>query len=101
WNDLLGTLGISGRIENPYWDKTKGEMVASCANHALLHRLIPDAMSCASPTKGRWVGHGIEHCGFCIPCLIRRAAIRNGLGAPDPTTYTLSNLAAKALNTQQ
>jgi len=101
WNDLLNTLGISGRIENPYWDKTKGEMIANCANRPLLTRLIASTLSCASPTKARWLGHGIEHCGFCLPCLIRRAAIRSGLGAPDPTTYTLSNLAAKILDTNK
>jgi hypothetical protein len=28
WNDLLSLLGIPGRVENPYWSKTKGEMVA-------------------------------------------------------------------------
>ena len=31
WNDALTALGIAGCIENPYWDKTKGEMVAACA----------------------------------------------------------------------
>lgn len=101
WNDLLAALGISGRVENPYWDKTKGEMVASCANQALLSRLLPDALSCASPTKGRWQGLGIEHCGYCLPCLIRRAAIRKGLGAPDPTSYTLSDLTARVVDTRQ
>jgi hypothetical protein len=100
WNELLGILGISVTIENPYWDKTKGEMVASCANQPLLKRLIPDAMSCSSPTKGRWTGHGTEHCGFCLPCIIRRAAIRSGLGN-DPTAYTLSDLKARALDTKQ
>lgn len=101
WNDLLSALGIAGRIENPYWNKTKGEMVASCANRAVLSRLLPDAVSCASPTKGRWQGLGIEHCGFCLPCLIRRAAIRRGLGAPDPTSYTLRDLTARTLDTRQ
>jgi hypothetical protein len=63
WNDLLGVLGIPGRIENPYWDKTKGEMVRGCANPALLKQLILVTLSCASPTKGRWKGHGTQHCG--------------------------------------
>jgi hypothetical protein len=101
WNEFLGVLGIALPIENPYWDKTKGEMVASCANQSLLKRLIPDAMSCSSPTKGRWTGHGTEHCGFCLPCIIRRAAIRKGLGNNDPTTYTLSDLTVRALDTKQ
>ena len=32
WNDLLVTLGIDGEVQNPYWDKTKGEMTAACHN---------------------------------------------------------------------
>jgi hypothetical protein len=98
WNDLLGVLGISGRIENPYWDKTKGEMAAGCKNPALLAKLAPKSLSCASPTKGRWLGLGTGHCGFCLPCLIRRAAL---LSTGDSTKYGLSNLAAHELNTRE
>ena len=99
WNDLLAALGISGRVENPYWDKTKGEMVAGCANRTFLARLVPDSLSCASPTKGRWKKRGTEHCGYCLPCLIRRASLRHGLGATDPTSYTVSDLRANVLDT--
>src|ERR1700722_10018348 len=98
WNEMLHMLGITGRIENPYWNKTKGEMVAGCANPGLLRDLIPSSLSCASPTKGRWQGHGTEHCGFCLPCLIRRAALA---GVDDPTTYTMSNLRAEVWDTTQ
>lgn len=98
WNELLSILGISGRIENPYWDKTKGEMAATCSNPALLGKLAPKSLSCASPTKGRWLGLGAGHCGFCLPCLIRRAALR-GIG--DSTTYTLSDLTAGELDTRE
>ena len=92
WNELLQILGIPGQIHNPYWIKTKGEMVAECANPKLLMELAPLSLSCASPTKGRWQRHGTEHCGYCLPCLIRRAS----LGANDPTTYTIPNLKAEA-----
>jgi hypothetical protein len=91
WNELLGILGIPGRIENPYWNKTKGEMVADCSNRTLLKAIVPSSLSCASPTKGRWQGHGIQHCGYCLPCLIRRASL---LELGDPTIYTVSNLRA-------
>ncbi|MDA8446503.1 Qat anti-phage system QueC-like protein QatC [Paracidovorax valerianellae] len=102
WNELLAELGINGRIENPYWDKTKGEMALSCGNHALLTRLAPDSLSCSSPTKGRWQGLGIEHCGYCLPCLIRRAALDRAWGAgEDKTTYTVPDLHAKALDTRE
>ncbi|WP_114862124.1 Qat anti-phage system QueC-like protein QatC [Azospirillum brasilense] len=102
WNDALATLGIPGRIENPYWDRTKGEMTAECANPALLRQITPASLSCASPTKGRWQGLGTQHCGYCLPCLIRRAALLKGFQPdPDPTVYTLPDLAAHALDTRQ
>lgn len=53
WNQLLEMLGITGRVENPYWNKTKSEMVRACANPALLQQLVPETLSYASPTKGR------------------------------------------------
>lgn len=100
WNELVRELGIPGRVENPYWDKTKGEMVAQCLESALLKNLLPDSLSCSSPAKARWKRRGNEHCGFCVPCLIRRAAILHGLGA-DPTTYTVSDLGAQVLDTRK
>ncbi len=102
WNDLLGELGINGEVRNPYWDKTKGEMAAACSNPALLKNLAPDSLSCSSPAKARWLGHGIEHCGYCLPCLIRRAALEAAWGTgSDPTTYTVSDLHAQPLDTRQ
>lgn len=102
WNDALAILGIEGRIENPYWDMTKGEMVAACADGALLRRLTSTSLSCAAPTKGRWQGLGTQHCGYCLPCLIRRASLLKGFGpGADPTVYTVDDLTARALDTRQ
>jgi hypothetical protein len=97
WNDLLRALGIRGKIENPYWDKTKGEMVAQCANLALLERLAPLSLSCSSPTKGRWTKKPQGHCGYCLPCLIRRAALQG----KDTTVYGVPDLRAATLDTRQ
>lgn len=100
WNDALAALGIEGRIENPYWDNTKGEMVARCSNRLLLTNLTPKSMSCSSPAKGRYQGLGTQHCGYCLPCLIRRAALLKGLGpGADSTVYTIDDLTARALDT--
>ncbi len=98
WNQLLTVLGVPAVIENPYWNKTKGEMVSECANPKLLQKLISSSMSCASPTKGRWKGLPAEHCGFCLPCLIRRAAL---VAAADPTTYSLPDLRAVVIDTRR
>ncbi len=105
WNDLLSDLGISGRIVNPYWDKTKGEMASACANPELLKDLAPHALSCAHAANARHLGiqgRGIEQCGYCLPCLIRRAALEAAWGrGNDPTQYTLSDLHAYALGTRE
>jgi hypothetical protein len=85
WNDLIAALGLAGRLHNPHWNQTKGEMVRACRNPTVLKALVPHSLSCSSPTKGRWAGHGIGHCGYCLPCIIRRAALR----PTDPTGYTL------------
>src|SRR2546428_638285 len=63
--------------------------------------LLPDSLSCSSPTKARWSGRGTEHCGYCLPCLIRRAAIRYGLTGADPTSYTVPDLKARVLDTRE
>lgn len=97
WNELLAGLGISAQVENPYWNKTKGEMVSGCADPALLARLAPESLSCSSPTKARWQKMPQGHCGHCMPCLIRRAA----LGSSDQTIYNLANLRARVLNTNR
>lgn len=102
WNDLLASLGIDGEVRNPYWDKTKGEMAAGCREPALLKKLAADSLSCSSPTKGRWQGLGIEHCGYCLPCLIRRASLLMAWGAGnDKTTYTVQDLHAQPLDTRE
>lgn len=102
WNNLLVALNIDGEVRNPYWNKTKGEMAAACRNLPLLKKLVTDSLSCSSPAKARWLGHGIEHCGYCLPCLIRRAALTAVWGTGnDPTTYTVPDLHAQPLNTRQ
>lgn len=100
WNELLALLNIPGTVTNPYWDQTKGEMVAACVNPTLLRETVTESLSCSSPAKARWQGHGIEHCGYCLPCLIRRAALESAWGCGnDPTRYTVQDLRAKPLNT--
>jgi hypothetical protein len=102
WNELLGLIDVPGRVENPYWDRTKGEMVAACADAPLLRRIAPSSLSCSSPSKGRWKGLGTQHCGYCLPCLIRRAALDGGFGrGSDPTAYTLADLTARSLDPRQ
>ena len=101
WNKLLSILGINGSVDNPYWNRTKGEMASECRNIDFLHDLIPRSLSCSSPAKARWLGgKASEHCGYCLPCLIRRAALNHAFGHEgDKTPYTLASLTAGALDT--
>lgn len=73
---LLKELGIRVTIRNPYQFITKGEMIRDCKNTALLSSLIDMTMSCSHPDAGRMHGWTEScHCGNCLPCVIRRAAI--------------------------
>ncbi len=105
WNDLLAELGVAGRVENPYWRQTKGEMAAACANDEALRALAPESLSCAHPSSARWLGlqgKSTEHCGHCLPCLIRRAALNHAWGkGVDQTSYTQADLHAHVLDTAQ
>lgn len=97
WNEMLAEVGISGRLENPYRHKTKGEMVAGCADPQLLGTLAPQSMSCSSPTKNRFRGYSQGHCGHCLPCLIRRAALLD----EDDTYYQFDVRDGSILNTRR
>lgn len=68
-------VGLAQEINNPYQDLTKGEMVAQCRNLSLLQKLAPLSISCARPVAGRWQKAPSGACGYCYPCLVRRAAL--------------------------
>jgi hypothetical protein len=97
FNELLAYCQISAGLLNLYRHKTKGEMVAECRNLALLREHVADTTSCSSANKARWKGAAPGHCGHCVPCIIRRAALLR-LNGPDPTHYTLADLKAHPLN---
>lgn len=97
WNELLRALDLPARLDNRYRHRTKGEMIRGCADRAFLRRHAKDTMSCSSPTKARWAGSPPMHCGHCVPCLIRRAAMLAGFGSDD-TSYTIPDLRARPLD---
>lgn len=98
---LVDALGLSVSFSNPYRHMTKGEMVSGCADGAFLREVVGDSMSCSSPAKARYRKLSPRHCGYCVPCLIRRASLKAGLGVTDPTLYTIENLRAKTLATDR
>lgn len=87
WNKLLAALGLDMSVTNPYWDRTKGEMADECLNKEFLFDTMKVSFSCSSPGKARWKGLSPQHCGYCVPCLIRRAAMYKAFGNDD-TVYT-------------
>jgi hypothetical protein len=61
---------------NPLLYKTKGEAVMECRNRALLKALFLDAVSCGKRAhRVSWIRRTATHCGRCVPCLYRRAAL--------------------------
>lgn len=74
---ILGKLGIKHKLVLPYSFATKGEMLVECANQRLLKKLLASTMSCSHPEQGRFKGYKPgTHCGYCVPCIIRRAAVK-------------------------
>jgi 7-cyano-7-deazaguanine synthase in queuosine biosynthesis len=78
---VLRNVGLNIAIINPYATKTKGEMMAECANQSMLEALAPISTSC-----GRFQRFNYTHCGRCVPCQIRRASFLRW-GHNDPTEY--------------
>lgn len=73
---ILTSLGITVTLENPYALKTKGQMLTEAAVPHVLQRGLGRTMSCAHPGLERHQGVAgtPRHCGYCVPCIIRRAA---------------------------
>lgn len=84
---LLEQLGIDVRLEAPYRFRTKGEVLRDSLDPAGVRVALQATMSCAHPGASRFVTKDPHrHCGYCFPCLIRRAAAPHN----DPTQYWLS-----------
>lgn len=91
FGEILAGLGLRVPIELPYRFSTKGEMLINALDQELIRRGAGQTVSCARPGQARWTG-GSEyaHCGYCVPCLIRRASMaRAGL---DDRRYRLDVL---------
>ncbi len=72
-------LGYPIEITNPFLYMTKAEVVREVvANHS---SQLEHAVSCWKASR---VGGDYNHCGFCIPCLVRRISIEaNGTSLPE------------------
>ena len=76
FESMLGQIGLAHTIQNPYKFMTKGQMVKDCRNQALLKQSYAVSRSCAKAGyKTHWRNTLARQCGFCVPCLFRRAAL--------------------------
>ena len=92
---LLQNAGLRISIINPFQFKTKGELFTECQNQTLLNKLV-----CSSTSCGRYKRMAYRHCGRCVPCLIRRAALF-GAKITDTTTYVFKDLSIDDANHKQ
>src|SRR6266700_5049628 len=92
FREVLLTLGIHIDLVLPYRFQTKGEMLQGCADQETLRANIAETMSCAHPGAGRFSGakDAYRHCGYCLPCLVRRASIDSFM--VDSTVYRVEDL---------
>jgi hypothetical protein len=88
WRDA----GIKHFLTNPYQHFTKGELLSHCRNRELLEKLARQSSSCARPVASRWRRRAGGECGYCYPCLLRRAALHR-LGRDRGEDYLLDVLA--------
>jgi 7-cyano-7-deazaguanine synthase in queuosine biosynthesis len=76
YRQVLSKVGITTPVELPYHFRTKGEMLVEAKNQKLVQDAARLTMSCAHPEAGRHRGAAPSlHCGYCVPCIIRRAAM--------------------------
>jgi 7-cyano-7-deazaguanine synthase in queuosine biosynthesis len=74
---LWQAAGLAHPLVNPYQGLTKGEMVQRCRHRELLGQIYGASLSCARPVVSRWQGGAAGACGYCYPCLMRRAALHS------------------------
>lgn len=76
--DFMNSLGIQIKIDNPYKFCTKGEMLDKCEDKLLMETLLEDTISCSHNAHNvSWTRRDSLNCGYCIPCIIRRASINH------------------------
>lgn len=76
--DFINSLGFQIKIDNPYKFCTKGQMLDKCEDKVIMESLLEDTISCSHNAHDRWWARRNKlNCGYCIPCIIRRASIHH------------------------
>lgn len=87
----VAALGITNPVSNPYRTWTKGEMLERSADADTLRRHARTTLSCAHPEAPRYAKRDQGNCGYCFPCVIRRASMHH-VGLDDPGDYAFDAL---------
>lgn len=84
--ELVDNLNFQIDLRNPYEHKTKGEMLRDCGDTQFVASV--NTMSCSRPaTRNAHIeGLGERHCGRCVPCIIRRSALKKAGITDDNST---------------
>jgi hypothetical protein len=91
----LQALGVPNPILNPYALKTKGECLVECKSIDALKDVAFDSVSCSHGSRRQnWVRKSADNCGYCVPCLFRRAALYKA-GLDSGAQYGLDVLAGE------
>jgi 7-cyano-7-deazaguanine synthase in queuosine biosynthesis len=98
-NAINAALGLDVRLENPYEQMTKGELVETAANaigRKALEGIIPHTYSCAT-SNGHFFkgGSAFLNCGVCVACMTRRGSIREAK-LVDQSEYLIDRLQGSA-----
>lgn len=90
--ECVRTLGITNPIVNPYRTMTKGDMLATSTDQDVLRAHARSTLSCAHPEAPRWAKREQGNCGYCFPCLIRRASMHHiGLDTAADYSFDVAN----------
>lgn len=94
---VLTTVGAHGMIENPFADRTKGEMFTRAANlvgDQKAASLLSATNSCSHTGQRAFAISPSTACGVCFGCVVRRASF-HAAGLTDSTTYISADGNAK------
>jgi hypothetical protein len=84
-NKLIVSVGGDIAVVNPFSGQTKGEVCLRARDAGLTRDMLFRTVSCSHPPVKRGA-RAPYHCGYCYPCLVRRAGLWHALHA-DRTEY--------------
>jgi 7-cyano-7-deazaguanine synthase in queuosine biosynthesis len=83
---ILSHIGVMNPVRYPLSFDTKGEIVQHCGNLDVLKRVLRFTISCAHAEILRFEKKDRGNCGYCYPCIVRRAALHKA-ALDDPRDY--------------